>query len=330
MTGRAKWNEPLVRSARKWIAEALAGWANSDYAKVVMLAPVAVEHLGKAALWHRNPVLLAPLEKVHLDTFVRLATEPNLGDSTLRTIGLTDVLSRLTAVYGTALPISTPRKIRLIESRGGAMHLGQHAPETARYVLTDALTLFQWLAGLMEINPDVLFGIHSSVAKNLLDERRSEKQPEVDQRIASAKDRFRKLADSVGDLLHDIIVQKEELTSSVLPRLIKTVSISSKHRCPACHQQGAMLGELETDPFVDVDSGPDGDVYGVDYEFYLIPDAFYCNVCNLMLNDPEELQFAALPHEKYLLPPDEVTDELIEYARDQDAWLAEVDSDGHD
>jgi len=325
MTDPAPWNNPLVRSAQKWLAEALSGWAEADSAKVITLAPVAAEHLGKAALWHRNPVLLAPLDRAHQRSFLMLATAPDLNDATLRTVGLADVLSRLPTVFAAALPLDDKRKRRLIECRGGAVHVGQFTPENAQHVLTDVLTLVRWLSDLMSMSHGVLFGVHSDTANRLLDERRSAKERDVDRRLASAQSQMTQLARSVGeDLLHDTIAQKEALTLDHLPRLISVVSVSAKQRCPACHQQGMLLGDLETDVDVDAEWNPDGTVYSVGYDYLLIPDSFYCHVCGLTLVDTEELEYCQLPSQRFSLPDEEITDELVQFAQDQEAWVRET------
>src|SRR3546814_19773749 len=49
----------LADSAASWLDDALKSWAAGDYAKVGVQAPMAVEHLGKAVLWHKNHVLLS-------------------------------------------------------------------------------------------------------------------------------------------------------------------------------------------------------------------------------------------------------------------------------
>ena len=113
---RAAWEQPFVASARKWIAEALEGWAEADYAEVITLAPIAVEHLGKAALWRRNPVLLAILDRANQESFLSLATEPALDNEGLRTIGLNDVLARVPSVYKSPIPISKELEYLLIEA----------------------------------------------------------------------------------------------------------------------------------------------------------------------------------------------------------------------
>lgn len=322
---RASWEQPFVASARKWIAEALEGWAEADYAKVITLAPIAVEHLGKAALWKRNPVLLAILDRASQESFLSLATEPALDNEGLRTIGLNDVLARVPSVYKSRLPISKERKTRLIEARGGAIHAGQFPPKKAQHVLTDALTLCVWLGGMLGLNTGVLFGVNSPTAERLLDERRTERQRQVDQRLAAARARFFKFAQSIGpDLKHDTIAQKEALTWDAVPRLINYESIGTMRQCPGCNQKGVLLGDLELDPQVDVESTPDGLIYNAGFRYYLMPDSFYCNVCALVLQDSEELEVVGLPSERFELTGDELTEELLEYASAQDDWERHV------
>ncbi|MBL1080355.1 hypothetical protein JK358_38775 [Nocardia sp. 2] len=78
----------LVESASGWMGEALDAWSDDDYAKVSLLAPLAVEHLGKAVLWQVNPVLVVPLSPDAEASLVKLATTPGLTDPKLRTVGL--------------------------------------------------------------------------------------------------------------------------------------------------------------------------------------------------------------------------------------------------
>jgi hypothetical protein len=324
MSETVAWDAPLVRSARKWIAESLSGWADKDYPKVVALAPMAVEHLAKAALWHKSPALLAILDKSHQASFIALLTKPVLENPDLRTIGLSDSLGRVCDVYEATLPLSAKRKSRLIAARGGALHVGHADTATARFVLADALTLFVWLADLLDIGADFLFGINSTTANRLLDERRSEKQIELDQRLAASGARMSRLAQSVGgELLHDTTSQKEALTMSVLPSMIQTECVGTMRQCPACHHDGAILGELELDPLVEVEYTRDGPATYSGYDYYLIPDAFFCNVCLFAAHDVEELKLVDLPNERFILTDDELTDELLDYAQAAEDQLRE-------
>lgn len=76
----------------------MRAWANGNYDKVALMAPLALEHLGKAVLWRCNPVLLTPLGDNAEASLMSLATAPSLGSPKLRTIGLKQVLDRVEIV----------------------------------------------------------------------------------------------------------------------------------------------------------------------------------------------------------------------------------------
>src|SRR3546814_7558120 len=83
----------LADSAASWLDDALKSWEAGDYAKVAVQAPMAVEHLGKAVLWHKNPVLLVQLDEKDESSLFSLATNSHLGPA-IRTITLRAVLNR--------------------------------------------------------------------------------------------------------------------------------------------------------------------------------------------------------------------------------------------
>lgn len=147
--------ESLVASARVWMSEALTAWAEDETTKVAVLAPLGVEHLGKAVLWSRNPVLLAPLATNAERSLLELATAPNLKSPKLRTIGLDRVLHRLESVLG-ALPIDRARRARMIDVRNGAMHVG--SARESRHVLLDALAMCNVLLDVLGESKEHFFG----------------------------------------------------------------------------------------------------------------------------------------------------------------------------
>jgi hypothetical protein len=78
----------LIAGAERWIGEALDAWSEGDQPKVTLMAPMAVELLGKAALWRENPVLLVQLNDQHETSLVLLATHPDLATKGVKTVGL--------------------------------------------------------------------------------------------------------------------------------------------------------------------------------------------------------------------------------------------------
>jgi hypothetical protein len=101
-----------VRSAARWIRDALTAWAEDDFPKVATLAPLAVEHLGKAVLWNANPALLVPLSQDAEASLFILVERPDLSASKLRTIGLKIVLGRLEMLLS-GLPIDPKQRTRM-------------------------------------------------------------------------------------------------------------------------------------------------------------------------------------------------------------------------
>lgn len=73
---------------------------DGDFDRAAVSAPLAVEHVCTAALWHSYPTLLVPLEAKQEAALVALATDPRLDSPSLRTIGLRAALGRLTKVLG--------------------------------------------------------------------------------------------------------------------------------------------------------------------------------------------------------------------------------------
>jgi hypothetical protein len=195
-------------------------------------------------------------------------------------------------------------------------------------VLSDVLTLFVWIGAFLDLSAGVLFGVNSPTAERLLDERRSERHRDMDQRLAAARARFLRLAQSVGtELLSSTVKQKEALTWDAVPGLINYESIGTLTRCPCCNQKGMLLGQLELDPQVEVDHTLDGGLYNAGFDYYLLPDAFYCHVCALILQDREELEVAGLPSKRFRLTGDELTEELLNYASAQAEWEQESAAD---
>lgn len=124
----------MIAGAKRWIGEALDAWTEDDHAKVGLMAPMAVELLGKATLWRSNPVLLIPLNDRHEGALFLLATRPDLAAKGVRTIGLQVVMDRLVRLLGD-LPVAKDRRGRIADVRNGAVHVG--ATEELRFVLLE-------------------------------------------------------------------------------------------------------------------------------------------------------------------------------------------------
>jgi hypothetical protein len=151
----------LLRPASRWIQDALTAWADNDYGKVSLAAPLAVELLGKAVLWNASqPLLVPPQADAEASLFI-LVERPDLDAPKRRTIGLKIVLGRLETLLG-GLPIDGRQRTRMIDTRNGAMHIG--SAEQSRFVLIEALTLCVPLLARLGKAADWFYGDHKANA----------------------------------------------------------------------------------------------------------------------------------------------------------------------
>jgi hypothetical protein len=303
----------MVRSASRWMQDALIAWAEDDFPKVATLAPLGVEHLGKAVLWNANPALLVPLSQDAEASLFILVERPDLATPKLRTIGLKIVLGRLETLLG-GLPIDPIQRTRMVDTRNGAIHVG--SAEQSRYVLIDALSLCVPLLARLGTTADSFYGDHKTNADGLLKEKRTEVEHVVAAKRAKARMLLRRLEDQLEpDEFQEVTSTREstaeyDIDPNDFGSFEKMYAIT--HDCPECGSNGRLIGSIDVTHEVDYEQvGVDDFVIrGPDYYFVdLIPSAFACNVCKLTLHGQQELAACDLPSslmdvQHYQLGPD--------------------------
>jgi hypothetical protein len=300
----------LVISASSWLDDAMKAWAAGDFAKVGVMAPMAVEHLGKAVLWNKNPVLLVQLDPNEEASLVALATTPNLASTTLRTIGLKLVLARIEKVLGGAPILVNSDRNRMVNVRNGITHVG--TSEMSRHVLLDALTMTNRLLAHLKVAPETFYRKHAANTTELLDAKRTETGHTVLEKRARAHQRVDQLKESLGHGYEEtagrLELQRKQLTPPVgLGYQIEAID----HRCPECLNTGRLFGYIEFEDQMDFDVEPLG---GGQYkavpmpywEIWFSPQAFECAVCRLILANPAELSEAALSTERRDVSPEDL------------------------
>lgn len=313
----------LVTSASRWLRLALTGWADDDFAAVAMLAPIATEHLGKAALWKRHPALLVPLASNAEESLRILISKPSLGDAKLRTVGLHLVLQRLQK-YIDPFPLDENSVRRLVAIRNGSVHVGLRGP--AKRLLPDVLTLCQALLNDLGVSPEDFYGDQEANVRGILDEKRTQVQATVAAKMARARNHLSVLEERLGaDLFEDATsTLAADATFAIDAGLFSSFgdTVAVNHECPVCGTSGRLIGRLDADPQVDWDVEKIGDHYesyvaGAWWELVLTPHDFACNVCKLDLSGPEELAAAGLPAAGYELDRDELDEDfdVDEHAR---------------
>ncbi|MBP2325339.1 hypothetical protein JOF56_005724 [Kibdelosporangium banguiense] len=288
----------LITGAKRWIGEALDAWTEGDQAKVAVMAPMAVELLGKATLWRENPVLLVQLTDQHEASLFLLATQPDLMAKGIKTIGLQVVINRLVKLLGD-LPVAKDRQKRIADVRNGAIHVG--ATGELRYVLLDCLSVLGVLLERLSIERKDFFGLHIYTVDALLDEHRTEISRQVAVKMATARARLTRLEEALGEAAFDMACGELEGQRRTLdPDDFFPSGGVVDCVCPECGSKARLFGDVDVarDSDYEVEALGNGEYDGVVVSYWrasLGPRVFFCMVCNLQLHGTQELAEAALP-----------------------------------
>jgi 8-oxo-dGTP pyrophosphatase MutT (NUDIX family) len=250
----------LLVSASSWMNDAIRAWASGDFAKASLLAPLAVEHLGKAVLWNANPVLVVPLNPRDEASLILLATNPNLGAYSLKTIGLRLVLDRVEKVMGGAPALDQASKERMVNVRNGITHVG--AAELSRHVLLDALTVTNAFLENLNVDREIFYGANAAHVAGLLDEKQTETGHRVLEKRAAAAQRVGALKETLGEAEYLATAHRLEGQRDYLASPTETFGADVEavdQDCPVCQSLGRMFGYIELEEQMDFDVEPFGD-----------------------------------------------------------------------
>jgi len=291
----------LVARAGAWIQDALSAWVCDQQTKVAALATIAVEHLGKALLWEANPVLLLPLDKRHEGLLVELVTRPELASPRLRTIGLENVLTRTRRLLG-ALPVTEERCQRVVNARNGSVHVGSQSE--AHQVLVDCLTLIAEFVKTLQHPAGGLYGDHKGTAAVLLAQHKNDVERTVAERMARARHRLTELENQLADAgaFEAATNELETKSRDTADGMLDPTQGAVPRRCPECGSAGMLYGDVDLIGNADWEVEPLG---GGHYDSYLVggwditlhPRGFFCAVCELHLDDRQELAAAGVSTE---------------------------------
>lgn len=317
---RATSETVLITGAKRWIGEALDAWTDDDHGKVAVMAPMAVELLGKATLWRENPVLLVQLNNNHEVSLFLLATQPDLATRGVKTIGLQIVLNRLIRLLGD-LPVAKDRQARIVDVRNGAVHVG--ASGELRNVLLDCLAVIGVLLERLSIERPDFFGAHIGTVDALLDERKSEISRQVAVKMTKARARLTRLEEALGEAAFEKATNElEEQRWTLDADDFATGGAGVEVNCPECGSKARLFGDVDVEAEADFDVEPLG---GGEYEAVPVPYwqvrlgpvTFFCMVCNLQLHGTQELAEAGLPSQYFDISSEDLGPDfdLDEHAR---------------
>lgn len=305
----------LFGASASWIDAALRAWSDDDFSKVAVLAPLAVELLGKAVLWNTNPVLIVPLSDGHDDILHNLATKPRLSDPKLKTVGLAVLLRRLDKVLSGGLSLDSGRQSRMVKIRNGAVHVG--APAQSRHVLVDSLGVCNRMLDNLGRDPKLFYRNHFESVQALLDQKRSEVGHQVAAKRARARLHLSEIEERLGgDVFSEATAMLEDNANDLDPDHLVSSDWAVDALCPECSSRGRLQGAIDLDAQIDFDVTGFGDghysadPYLAGWDVTLTPTSFACNVCRLTLNGPQELEECSLPSSRHPIDIDDLGEEF--------------------
>jgi hypothetical protein len=277
--------DELYASAQRFAQSALEAHHRGDHQRVAMDAGTALEHLTKACLARRSPVLLAELKQGpnNWASLLMLCGLPEGKPNPLRTVGLREAHSRVRTFVSSVA--SEKDLALLIELRDGVVHAAVNEQVEERIViafLQQAEAILEDMGGdradfwrdwvqvvnalLANATDKVLHRVRVKLeaAKAAFQNKYAGMPPEVQQLIVTLEPRFDEVDEAVTD-------------------------------CPACGSQGVARGKYWVDEAVDYDKETgEPSVWGM---VKFTPEEFSCQLCGLRLTTPAELVAARVPGE---------------------------------
>lgn len=271
----------LWAKAKNFINRSFAALDDDDFPLAAMWAALALELLGKAALSHENPCLVAEPN----DDGVSLMIAAGLAHdyTKAKSIQAKAVFSRCERAFQ---PFSAQEADKIAKSRNEELHSGlmpfEGVPNQNRWwerYWAQAVILIEAQGEGLE---SFVGSKRSTTVQSHLDNNRQHVSQHTAGRITAAEERWRLALESP---------EGAEMLTEYLKRLPAYLSsFYGPATCPACGEQGSLLGdEVETSEVeVDPDDGRAWEVLQV------YPELFECENCGLVLEGQPYLEAAEL------------------------------------
>jgi hypothetical protein len=270
--------EELFASARSFARTALDAHSLPDARRAAMDAGTALEHLIKACLAKRSPVLLLDLHEKNWEPLLVVLGQLPASARIPHSISLSTAITRFRA-----LVTSGPSKddlTELVQLRNGVVHVGAQLP-LGEHVFTAFLRQVDVCVADYGVERGDFWSEHLAAVDALLADRASRIERVVGSKLAMAKQRYVERFSGFAPDLVKALVGTQDLPGEY----------ESHRTCPACGALGVARGDHRVD--YDYEYDRDGDIVGgawVEFD----ANSFACPACRLRLDSPEELSQAGM------------------------------------
>jgi hypothetical protein len=280
--------ECFVNSAREFAQSAVDAHSAKQYRRLAIDAAAALEHLAKACLAKRSPVLLTELrrEESFQSMLLLLGLSERIPARRLRTVGLRDALARVRLLVKTRA--SEDDLQTLVDIRDGTIHAAQNDEMEDRIVVAFVQHADALLADVGHDRAE-FWGGRLAVVDALLADASDQVAHRVAVKLAAARANFQRQYGQVAEELLHVVRQLAEF---------RTVSWGQERAaCPACGSAGVAGGFHHVDWDFELDEETDRyrtTGHGV---VWFSADRFACSVCRLQLDSASELTAAGMDEE---------------------------------
>lgn len=280
-------HEALWAKAKVFLNRAMDPGPERSFDEQALWASAALELLGKAALAHVSPLLIA--EPTEEGTNILIATGLIQGDAQFTSVSASTVFKRCQRAFR---PFSAPDAKKFADARNEYLHGSGIAfmslPPEAWWPRYWALAVIlitaqdQTIENL--VGPDRVADVEAHLAQNAKN---------VEHRTEALISRARQRLDQYRAGTLPARIQAEWRSS---PDLTIGMPYSTAQTCPACGQNGNLEGSDGSDSELEFDYDPEDGSPISGWARVTVPaEHFSCSTCHLVLDDYALIEQAGLP-----------------------------------
>jgi hypothetical protein len=272
--------DAFYESARDFARSALEAHHAGNRRRVPIDAGTALEHLAKACLAKRSPVLLAELKgESGVNSVIGLLRIEGAAvpPAKIRTVGLSEALIRV-GRFATSKVVKADLDT-LIDIRNGTVHAAESTEVEERILAAFTQQADVLLTDLGRDRVDFWRG-QLLVVDALLKDASDKLAHRVEVRLASARARLEHRYATDGDVVISVIQAVRKGAPETATQKLR--------KCPVCDSSGTATGEHSVEWDVDWDKET-GDVTSAAPTVWFSAQAFRCDVCGLHLDAQAEI-----------------------------------------